>query len=422
MKAIYSNKNFILTILGRFVSNFGTYVQSFILSLYVLNQTGSATMFATVMAMAFIPRLLIGPFAGVLVDRWDRKKIIVGLDILSGIVMLLFAITYFVNKSLPIGLILAVELIMAVINTFFSPAIGTVIPTVVKKENLPDANSIKALWDSVANISAPLIGGLLFSVLGLGVVLVINALSFIISGITESFIALPKKEKKKEPLNVKAFFADFKEGISFMKDNREVLSFIIFGFVVNFMLAPLFAVVIPFILKETLAVNDVEFGVLNTLLTMGMMVGPLVTPFVLKKMGYKKAIYKGFTLTAVIVAIMGIGLLQGILTIYPTKWVPIIAIVILSIVVIAFVMVINIALQTLAQTIIPLEIFGRVGAVAGTVMVLAVPCGQMTFGLMMDQLAPSTVFILSAIGLLLSAIIYYKLAGASEEVNIVEQV
>lgn len=417
MKNILRNRNLTLTLLGRFVSNFGTYIQSFVLSLYVLNQTGSATMFASVMAIAFLPRLLIGPFAGVLVDRWNRKKIIVGLDVLSGLIMVVFAFYYLAFGSLPISLIIVVELLMSIINTFFSPAIGTVIPTVVSKENLPEANSAKALGDSIANITSPLLGSLLYGVFGVGTILIINGISFFASALSESFIKLPKWQKKKEALQVKSFFKEFGEGVAFIKQTKDVLAFIVFGFVVNFMLSPLFGVIVPYILKETLTVTDVEYGLLSTLLALGMIIGPLLAPLFIKKAGYKKAVYVGFTISAAVVAVMGGALHTGLMGIYPTKWIPIAILVVLSIAIIAFVMIINIALQTLAQSIIPMEIFGRVGAVAGTTMVIAVPLGQMIFGFMMDAILPWIVLVIAAMGLLISAYVYYAMVKPSKNID-----
>lgn len=406
MKILLKNKNLALTVLGRFVSNFGTYIQSFVLSLYVLNTTGSATLFASVLAVAYIPRLLIGPFAGVIVDRFDKKKIIVGLDILSGVVMMLFALYYFVQGQIPIWLIIVVELIMALINIFFSPAIGTVIPTVVEKENLAEANSANAFLDSISNIGAPVVAGLLYGVFGMLVILVLNSFSFFISAISESFIQLPVM-KKKSPLNLRSFAADFKEGFRFIIKTREILAFISFGFIVNFALSPLFGVSIPYILKNVLLVNDIQFGLLNTLLALGMLIGPLFAPLIIKKAGYQKATYVGFGLSALIVTGMAIALWSQLMPRYISIWVPISLIILSGLIVISIVMLINIALQTQIHSIVPIEILGRVSAVGGTFMVLAAPLGQMIFGALYDIMTPSSILLLTAIGLFVSAMAYY---------------
>lgn len=75
------NRNFILSIFGQLVSLIGTRMQSFALSLYVLKITGSASKFAAILSMTFIPELILGPIAGVLADWFDRKKLIVCLDL-----------------------------------------------------------------------------------------------------------------------------------------------------------------------------------------------------------------------------------------------------------------------------------------------------------------------------------------------------
>ncbi|WP_461612245.1 MFS transporter [Clostridium sp. Marseille-QA1073] len=159
------DKDFLLLMLGKLVSLIGSQMQSFALSLYVLKITGSATKFASVLAIALIPQLIFGPIAGVIADWFDRKKIIVLLDMLNGIMIGIFAIIYKINGGLSLLHIYVIVILMSIISTLFNPAINTVIPTLVKKEELVDANGINSFIMNLGNFIAPLLAGFLLGFL-----------------------------------------------------------------------------------------------------------------------------------------------------------------------------------------------------------------------------------------------------------------
>lgn len=86
-KKLY-DKNFNILVLGQIISLFGSSIQRFALSLYLLDLTGSASVFATILAISMIPVVLISPIAGMLADRGDKKKLMVLLDVLSAVLLM----------------------------------------------------------------------------------------------------------------------------------------------------------------------------------------------------------------------------------------------------------------------------------------------------------------------------------------------
>lgn len=115
---LLKDKNFSLLMFGKITSLIGSSMQSFALSLFVLATTGSATKFASILSIALIPQLIFGPIAGVFVDRFNRKKILVILDLISGVVVSIFAVIYFITGELPIGYIYACNYTIAYFYTF----------------------------------------------------------------------------------------------------------------------------------------------------------------------------------------------------------------------------------------------------------------------------------------------------------------
>lgn len=139
---LLKDKNFSLLMFGKITSLIGSYMQSFALSLFVLNTTGSASKFASILAVALIPELILAPFAGVIVDWFDRKKILIALDLASGGVVTIFAIIYFVSGEMPLIYIYILVITLSLISTIDNPTLQTIIPTITKKKDLVEANAL----------------------------------------------------------------------------------------------------------------------------------------------------------------------------------------------------------------------------------------------------------------------------------------
>lgn len=133
---LFRNKNFSLIVFGEIISLFGTQFQSYALSLYVLKITGSAAKFASVLALGFIPQIILGPVSGVFVDRLDRKKIILIINTLNCIVIAALASVYMANGGLKMSYIYIAVMIMSVNSVIFDPAVSTVFPAYWKKNSL----------------------------------------------------------------------------------------------------------------------------------------------------------------------------------------------------------------------------------------------------------------------------------------------
>lgn len=236
---LLKQKDFLLLMLGKLVSLVGSEMQGFALSLYVLKITGSATIFASVLSITIIPKLILGPIAGVLVDWLDRKKIIVYLDMLSGVIIGIHAILFMINGNLSLSSIYTLSILLSLISLIFQPAIRTTIPSLVKKEELIDANGINSIIMNIGSLIAPALAGILFGLYGLGAILIINSISFILSSISEMFINVPKINKKPEKINMNSFISDFSQGIKFIKSKKTIVSIISLSCIVNFVFAPI---------------------------------------------------------------------------------------------------------------------------------------------------------------------------------------
>jgi len=197
MKKLLNNRQFLLLNFGQFVSLIGTEMQDFALALYVLNITGSSTKFASVLAITIIPRILLGPLLSVFSDWFDKKKIIVMMDVLSGVVILGFWRIYSTGNMSMIHIYILV-ILLSLISCLFNPTIGSVLPLIVKKEEILEANSINSFINSFGYLISPLLAAAIMSKVNIGLLLFINGISFLLSAFSEMFLNIPRIQKLKD--------------------------------------------------------------------------------------------------------------------------------------------------------------------------------------------------------------------------------
>src|SRR5690554_5017792 len=142
---ILKNNNFKKLMIGKATSIIGSNLQQFALSLYVFALTGSATIFASMLAISTLPRILLSPIAGVFGDWFDRKKTIVRLDILNSFIIGIYAIYFYLNNGLSITSIYIFVIILEIVEIFFGSAMGAVVPSIVEKKELFQANSVRSM-------------------------------------------------------------------------------------------------------------------------------------------------------------------------------------------------------------------------------------------------------------------------------------
>ena len=149
-------RNFTFLILGQVSSLIGNYTLKFALSMYVLEQTGSASIFAGLLALSLLPTILLSPFGGILADRADRRNIMVALDTLSGLSVIIAAFI------LPLGqeiiVIGALLVVLSILGAFESPTVQACVPQMLSGENIIKGNAVVNQVASIASLITPFFG------------------------------------------------------------------------------------------------------------------------------------------------------------------------------------------------------------------------------------------------------------------------
>ncbi|WP_234122211.1 MFS transporter [Clostridium hydrogenum] len=399
------NKSFVLLLSSKFISILGTQIQDFALSLYVLKITGSAAKFASVLAVTILPQIILGPICGVFADWFDRKKMMIVLDIISGLIVISMGVMYKVNGILPMSYIYFAVIALAVVSLLYSSAASAVIPGIVAKEELLKANSINATTTTIPELGSALVSGIIFGFFGIYYVLIINAFSFFSSALIELFINIPKNTRKIEKFDFKQFTNDFKEGLAFIKNEKLILKIVISAFVINFALSPLFSTGLTYILKKLLFVSDAALGTLDSIVALGALAGSILAGAIGKKCKVEKIFGVTIISFGVIVMFLAFALLlfcNGVLS----PIVTLASIIFISVLMTVQGMVINILISTLFQSNTPMEMMGRAGSVLSTVCTAAMPVGQIVIGGMFDYTKAYVPAILAGIIVLATGIVF----------------
>lgn len=406
---LIKRKDFSLLILGKLVSLLGSNMQQFALSLYVLALTGSATIFASMLSISILPRIILSPIAGVFGDWFDRKKTIVLLDFLNSIIIGTFAVIYIINGSISIPMIYILVILLEITEIFFHSAMSAVLPSIVEKEELLEANSLNSLVMNIGNILAPVLASFIYGTFGMRVILIVNSISFLLSAISEMFINIPKNHKAPKKINMNVFKTDLMEGINIIKSNRLISTMISLGTIINFCIGPLFSIGLIFIIKEVLKTNDFQFGIFQMILSASMLVAPILCGSIIKKVKIGRLCFTSFIFISFLILIMAIIPSNIFINAFNTNIIPYIGLLSISFMVGILATVANIALGTLFNQIVPLELMGRTSTVFNLAVTVFIPIGQMLFGFLYDIILPSVVIIISGL-ILVITVMKYKAA------------
>lgn len=374
------NRNFFLLWQGQLVSVFGDALYSMALGFWVLQETGSTTIMGSIMALVTIPRIIIGPVAGVIVDRYDRKKLIILGDLIRGIGMLVVAILS-LNGLLKIWMVMLMGILLGICSSFFNPSIQSVLPEIVPNDKLVKANSSYQMATTGADIVGLSIGGFLYTLIGAPLMFLINSISYLFSAFTEGFIKIPKIERKN--LNI-TFKEDFMEGIKFILTFKGLVRSLIMAFFINFLFGMIRVLIIPWFLSNP-SLGMTKYGILNGFQSFGFLIGTFVLSFINIKSNHKYNVY----IFSIITFVSLIGFAAFINNF--------IIIIVCFTIAFGFMFVFNTLANSTIMELTPSDKRGKVFATIGTLAMAISPIGNFVGGVLGEFMNPRSIIIGSTI-------------------------
>lgn len=273
MKARLWGRDFTLLWLGQMVSHLGNGAGVIATMWWVQSNNGSALALGVLAATKTMVAVLLSPFAGVVVDRLNRKRVIVSTDVLRGLVYLVFAYHAY-QGSLTMSILCIGSIINSACAQFFSPAIGASIPLVVPGEKLQQANSLRKITDQTSSTISYALGGVLIAVLGIPGLLLADGCSFLLSAVSEAFIVIPQVTTS-AGLTTKVFFDDLKAGIDFARSDLVLFRLLTVVVSMSFCFVP-FTLLLPMLVTEHLGADSTAFGYITSAQMAGMLLGALL--------------------------------------------------------------------------------------------------------------------------------------------------
>lgn len=395
--SVLSNMNYLLLFLGGFVSRIGNGVHSIGLVWYIMQIKGSGFTMATVLMLASLPGVLLGPFSGVLVDRWNRKQIIIWMDVVRGLIAIWMGVMIMHGGMTYTYLMLGTVLI-GICGTLFNPAVSASIPNIVKDEHLTQANSLEHISMNVTGIIGPALGGILIGILGVSGIFIANGISFLLSAFSEIFIQLPRQRKDQKAKSIH-FMDEMKDSAKYIYQQKPLFYTLFTCLFANFLYSGCFAVGLPLLLNNILHTTAREYGFIEAAWPVGAALGGLLLAFLPEFKKIFKLFVSAVTLQTIFFTGVGIVAMPAVITaigLSTAKY----SVVGLLIIAGVFNAMINIPIFVIVQRMIPDEMRGKIFAMIGTMSQGLVPVSMALAGLAADYILPSFLFIIVGVGMI----------------------
>lgn len=399
-------KDFTLIIIGQIISLFGNQILRFSLPLYLLNQTGSASLFGLVSACSFIPMIILSPVGGIIADRINKRNIMVILDFTTAGLTLLF--TLLLGNIDLVGLILVMLIFLYGIQGTYQPAVQASIPVLMSNENLMKGNAAINLVSSLAGLIGPVIAGAVYGFWGLYPILYVSIGCFTFSAIMEIFIRIPFAKQKSEENIFKMGWKDLKESFGYICREQPAiwrLTLVLCSF--NLLISSLIMVSLPVMITQMLGFSPLKgnrlYGYAQGVLAAGSLIGGLAAGVLSKKLKLKNT-YLLLIVCAAALPLMGIGFVLSL---------PSAAIYFLIVTGCFFLTIIStmssVQMMSYLQMLSPVHLLGKIISCVMCICMCANPLGQTVYGILLDNFKDKIFLIFLAAFIIASAIaVSYK--------------
>lgn len=358
-------------LIGQIISLFGNQILRFALPLFLLQKTGSSVLFGTITAGSFIPMIILFPIGGIIADRVNKRNIMVILDFSTSALILCFSIMAKVFYIVP--LIAATMMILFAIQGAYQPAVKASIPVLVDKEHLMQANSIVDMISSFANMLGPVIGGLLFSFIGLTPILYISIACFFVSAVMEIFINIPFEKKQRNENLFVTGLRDMEGSFRFVFKKKPVLWKISITYgMVSMLLCSLFVIALPVLITQNMGFSERManrlYGYAQGVIAAGSIAGGLLGRYLII----------GCALS-ILTSGLALQLFQSSMAIYVVLVVECSLLMVLS-------TLFQIQMMSYVQILTPNELIGKVIACVICVCMCSNPIGQFLYGFVFEHI------------------------------------
>jgi MFS transporter, DHA3 family, macrolide efflux protein len=365
----YSFSTFFTIWIGQLASVIGSGLTNFGLGVWVLTETGSVTQFALIIMFASVPAIIAAPFAGVIVDKWKRKWLMVFSDSIAGIsTIIIFVLIYF--NVFEVWHLYITAAVSSLFSSFQLPAYQATIPLLVPKAQLGRANGMVQMADALSIVFAPVMAGFLLTSMGIKGILIIDFFTFIIALSTLLFVKFPELAASEKDSKKVSFFQDALFGWKYIIERPGLRGLLVYFAVVNLLLGYFNVLLQPLILSFA---NEKMLGIALSITGIGMLVG-----------GIAMSIWGGPKNR--VLAVIGSGAISGLFLMLLGIKESVFLVTLATCLMFLLLPIGNAASQVIWQSKVPLNVQGRVFALRRMIAISLSPIAYITAGPLVEKI------------------------------------
>ena len=304
-RRLIGNRSFVALWLGQTVSFVGDYFYWLAIPILVERMTGSTLLVGLSVISSALPMLVLGPVAGVFVDRWDRKRTMIVADVLRALLVL---VCLTVRTPEQIWIYYVVGFLMSCVSRFFFPAQNAVLPLVVPDRNdLLAANGLMQIVQTVGLLAGPALAGFSLALWGEQIAFVVDSATFVVSAAAILTMTVPHTAKGQQATGsrVKAVWAELREGVVYLFGSRVMVGVLLCLAVVQLGIGAINVVWVPF-MRRIFDLGPEGLGAVDAAQGVGMVIGGAMLGLVAGR--FRKRDLAGWSILFIGVMIALVGL------------------------------------------------------------------------------------------------------------------
>ncbi|KAF1305048.1 MFS transporter [Enterococcus sp. JM9B] len=387
-------RNFFIFLSGQFLSGITSMVVQYSIIWYLTKTTGSATVLSFATLLGMIPMVVLSPFVGPLIDRWDKKKLLIITDIIVAIFAIFLSIAGTVSEDFPLWLVYVSLFIRSVAQTFQMPTIQSILPTMVPESQLTRVNGQLGTVQSANFIIAPALGAFLFSVIPMNFLILVDVLGAILGVAMLLMVTIPHVISEGEKVHL---LSDTIFGLKKLTENKGLWYITIIGAAFTLIFMPA-ASLYPLMTMDYFNGTVGQAGLIEVIYSVGMLGGGAIIGIFGKWSDRMKPILAAYGVIGVTIGLSGLlpGTNRGF-----------VYFVVLNVIAGFATPFFNTLLMAMIQQSYEPKYLGRILGVLNSLMSITGPIGLIFAGPLADKIGVEKIFVIAGVGTLICGVITF---------------
>ena len=267
------NKDYILLLQANAISTIGDLMYSVAIGFWVYQKTGSSALMGVMTSISMFVTMFLSPFCGSIVDKCNRKWVMVGIDTFQGAMMLTIGVLAYIN-ALSVPIVLIAAFLAAFGSVFYSPAISTLMLDIIPRDDMVRGQSIHSGISSLIDLVGTAFSGAMVAFLGVPLIVVLNGLSNLYSAATEIFVRVPRTVQQGNSVTLGGVLRDSASAAKSIFSDGCMKIFVPCALIINLLAAGPLALILPFCMEKGFSVD--QYGYLIAVYSLSSLIAVLL--------------------------------------------------------------------------------------------------------------------------------------------------